>query len=168
MVDKIIKRSYIYKMKDKKDLMQFRIETDLKEKFYSLAEKQGTTPSKLLRSLMLQNIKEDEGEIKEIKEQIKSTTTILLELQKFTQQMALSIPDDGIWKLYRKSLLPEYFEETLGQHLRDCNLDGDKYWDNYNKEVDEAWFTNMKDNPPLVASYLQREFMDGIREKLKD
>ncbi|MDA3939156.1 MAG: type II toxin-antitoxin system RelB/DinJ family antitoxin [Spirochaetia bacterium] len=154
-------------MKDKKDLMQFRIETELKEKFYSLAEKQGISPSKLLRSLMLQNIKEDEGEIKDLKEQIKSTTTILLDIQKFIQQMALLTPDDRVWKLYRKSFLAEYFRETLSQHLNDSKLEGDRYWEEFYKEVDEAWFTNLRENPPLVASYLQKEFMDEIREKLK-
>jgi len=154
-------------MKDKKDLMQFRIETDLKEKFYSLAEKQGISPSKLLRSLMLQNIEEDEGEIKDMKEQIKSFNTILLDIQKFIQQMAFMTPNERLWQLYRKSYLPEYFEETLGQHLRDSNLKGDNYWDNYYKEIDEAWFTKIKDNPPLVASYLQREFMDEIRKEIK-
>ena len=155
-------------MKEKKDLMQFRVETELKEKFYSIAEKQGISPSKLLRSLMLQNIKEDEGEIKDMKEQIKSFNTILLDLQKFTQQLAFMIPDDRLWQLYRKSYLPEYLSETISQHIHDCKIDGNRYWDEYYKEIDEGWFTKMKENPPLVASYLQREFMDEIREHLKD
>ena len=155
-------------MKDKQDLIQFRVETDLKEKFYTLAEKQGISPSKLLRSQMLQAISEDSEEIKNLKERMESQNTILLELQKFIQQMAFLIPDEKTWQLYRKSFLPDYYGDTLSQHLQDCKLEGEQYWDRYWKEIDAAWFTNIKEKPPLVASYLQREFMDEIREKLKD
>jgi len=155
-------------MKDKQDLIQFRVETDLKEKFYTLAEKQGISPSKLLRSQMLKAIKEESGEIKNLTERMESQNTILLELQKFIQQMAFLIPDERTWQLYRKSNLPVYYGDTLSQHLQDCKLEGEQYWDRHWNEIDDAWFTNLKENPPLVASYLQREFMDEIREKLKE
>ena len=155
-------------MKDKQDLIQFRVETDLKEKFYTLAEKQGISPSKLLRSQMLKAINEDSGKIKNLTERMESQNTILLELQKFIQQMAFLTPDERTWQLYRESLLPDFIRETLSQHLRDCKLEGEQYWDRYMEEIDKAWFTKLKENPPLVASYLQREFMDEIREKLKD
>jgi antitoxin component of RelBE/YafQ-DinJ toxin-antitoxin module len=148
----------------KSELVQIRVDKDLKAEFFRLASKRGETPSTLLRGLMQQAIEREAGRIKELEESQKSLVTILLEVVSFIQKDAMGSSNDERWRRYRDSFLPEYLDELVGDSLRNEERTDESYWRRYWKEIDENWSTRFQDNPPILSVHLRRDVMDAARD----
>lgn len=154
-------------MEDKTELIQIRVDGELKDAFYKLAEKTGQSPSNLLRSLMRKAIELEEKMITELVDSKKQQDIILYEILSFIHKAAMLQQDNNLWELYKSSYLPEYLDEMIGETLRNSNISGDQYWRRFWEEVDKNWFTKFGKEKPLITSHLKRNFMDEIREGIK-
>lgn len=159
-------RNYTYDMEKKQELMQFRVDSDLKDEFFRAAQLRGDTPSGLLRSLMKQAVIEQEGRVGSLEDWRESINTILLELMSVTQRTAFMSENEMAWNQYRESSLPEYLEDMITYNLEDRGLNGEDYWRAYWKEIDENWFTKFSESPPFISVHQQRKRMDEIRDYL--
>ena len=153
-------------MEDKTELIQIRVDSELKNRFYALAEKKGESPSVRLRGLMRQALENEEAKVGDLEDRSKSTNTILLEMLSHNHRRALLYGSDQEWEQYKDSFLPEYLAEVIGQSLRDAGISGDAYWRRYWEAIDKNWFTSFRENPPLTAVYLKRDFMDEMRKQI--
>ena len=54
----------------------------------------------------------------------------------------------------------------VGETLHDAGIDGDEYWQRYWMEIDKNWFAKFKESPPVMATYLRRDFMDELRKEI--
>ena len=154
-------------MEDKTEVIQVRIDSELKRRFYELAEKNGESPSLFLRSLMRQALERERSEITNLEESKRSTNVILLEILSFLHRRSLLLGNESQWELYKDSFLPEYLEELVGETLHDAGINGDEYWQRYWMEIDKNWFTKFKESPPVVATHLRRDFMDQRRKEIR-
>ena len=143
------------------------MDSKLKSQFYALAEKKGESPSVLLRSFMRQALENEGAQILDLEDRSKSANTILLELLSHNQRRTLLYGSNDEWKLYKDSLLPEYLDEVIGQLLRDAGIKGKEFWRRYWEEIDKNWFTSFRENPPLIAVHLKRDFMDRLRKQIR-
>ncbi len=155
-------------MEDKTELIQIRVASELKNRFYALAEKKGESPSVRLRGLMRQALENEEVQIRSLEDRNRETNTILLEMLSHEQRRTLLFASDAEWEMYKDSFLPEYLDEVIGQSLRDSQITDDAaYWRRYWEEIDKNWFTTFRENPPLLAVHLKRDFMDGLRKQIR-
>jgi antitoxin component of RelBE/YafQ-DinJ toxin-antitoxin module len=154
-------------MKTKQDLIQIRVDPELKQEFFQLAEKQGVSPSNLLRSLMHQALEREDVKIANAESNIQSIHTILFEILKYLQRIAFESNDDRIWQAFTSSFIPEYLDEMIGQTLRDSDIKGEQYQAHYWQSIDEAWGTSFSEQRPLLAIHLKRDVMNEIRDQKK-
>jgi antitoxin component of RelBE/YafQ-DinJ toxin-antitoxin module len=154
-------------MEERAELIQIRVDSELKDRFYALAEKKGESPSVLLRSFMRQALDNEETQILDLKDRSKSVNTILLEVMSHSHRRVLLEGSDTEWALYKDSFLPEYLDEVIGQSLRDAGITGDSYWRRYWEEIDKNWFTTFREKPPLTTVHLKRDFMDDLRKQIR-
>ena len=131
------------------------------------AEKQGVSPSNLLRSLMHQALEREDVKIANAESNIQSIHTILFEILKYLQQIAFESDDDRTWQAFTSSFIPEYLDEMIGQTLRDSDIKGEQYQAHYWQSIDEAWGTSFSEQRPLLAVHLKRDVMNEIRDQKK-
>ncbi|NOY10139.1 MAG: hypothetical protein GXP33_15000, partial [Spirochaetes bacterium] len=126
-------------MKEKSEIIQFRIEQKLKEQFFSLAEKRGVTPSELIRILMQMALKNENDTMEETKEILNEHDIALHQILKYLQLSAFLIKENDNWNLYKNSILPNLLDELIYKESRVNNkVDSGLYW----KNIDEAFLTN--------------------------
>lgn len=152
-------------MDDKTALVQIRVEQNLKDEFYKLAERLGQAPSILLRSLMRQAIEQNSASVDEIKQRQSEFESYLYELIGVVQRQSFVGPE-AQWHEYRQSFLPEYLTELTLDTVKAIGLDGDDLWDRYWAEIDKNWFTNHRAERPLISVHNQRDRMDTTRKAL--
>lgn len=154
-------------MEKKQELIQIRVDSDLKEEFFRTAESRGDSPSSLLRSLMHQAVNEQEGRVGYLEEWRRSVNTILLELLSFIQRSEFVAGSNDTWHLYETSFLPEYLDELITYSLEDRKLQGKAYWTDYWREIDNNWFTKFSESPPILSVHLRRDTMEELREQIQ-
>lgn len=154
-------------MEEKNEIIQLRVDSDLKKRFFELSEKQGQSPSVHLRSLMRQALERDDTKITDLEDSTRSIHVILLEVLSYLHRRSLLLDNDSQWDLYKDSFLPEYLVELVDDTLRDAGVSGDDYWQRHWEEIDKNWYTKFRENPPIMATYLRREFMDELRKEIK-
>jgi antitoxin component of RelBE/YafQ-DinJ toxin-antitoxin module len=153
-------------MENKQELIQLRVDSDLKQKFFETAQERGESPSSLLRTLMQQSIKNQSGKIAEIEEWQKTVNTMLLEIISVLHKSAFMNEEDISWNIYKESWLPEYLDDMIVQSLQDINLKAKEFSERYWQLIDENYFTSFMKSPPLLEQHLSRDNMEIIRKKI--
>ncbi len=154
-------------MATKQELIQIRVDPELKRDFFNLAEKQGVSPSTLLRSLMHQVIVKDDANVENAESNIRSIHTILLEALKFIHRLSFEGQNEQLWDMYKKSFLPEYLDELIGQTLLDSDISGEQFSFQRWQEIDELWGTSFQEKKPLLAMHLRRDVMQDLRNQMR-
>jgi len=153
-------------MDEKNENIQIRVDGDLKEEFYKLAEKTGQSPSNLLRSLMRQAIEMEDKKVSDLIGSKRQLDTMMYEVLSFIHRSEMLRNDRAEWELYKKTFLPDYLDEIIAELLRDTNVTGEEFWRLYWHEVDKNWFTKFSESPPFRAVHVNRETMDHIHNDL--
>lgn len=153
-------------MVKKQELIQFRVDSELKEEFFRVAQASGESPSSLLRALMQQSVSEKSGKIRALEDWQKTTNTILLEILSIFQRSAISSDDDSFWHVYRNSVLPEYLQDMIITQLQELEIEGEEYLRQYWREIDKNWTSSYSESPPFISDHLQRDRMDQMRESI--
>ena len=166
-MDKVCICQYNIHMKDKPDSIQFRIDKDLKDRFFELSEKKGTSPSNVLRSLIKQAVEKDDTQVQAHDQRLKELTSILKEMLSFIQQMAFLSPDDKVWELYKSSILTLFLDELIGDDLRDADIKGDQYQSMYSEEIKKNWFIDYDWKKIPIKMHLKPDIMDETRKELQ-
>jgi len=153
-------------MKNKQDIIQLRVDSELKDKFFELAQSRGESPSNLIRILMQQAINSHSEKLEELAEWQVFINEMLLELISVVHRISLVNDSQRTWEIYKESWLPEYLEDAISQSLKDRQLPGDQIPEAYNKEILKNYFLERKTSS-FLKTHLDRNQMDSIREELK-
>lgn len=149
----------------KEELLQIRVEPELKKKFYELAAKKGHSPSALIRSFMVQAVENERLVVHDVEEDVSDLITIQIEIMKYLQDDALHSRNEKKWQLYSKSFIPEYLDQQIGTKLRKDGFIAKEFWKMYWKNIEESWHTDFGETKPSFSVHLSRETMKEIRNK---
>ena len=129
-------------MKKKRETIQIRIDTELKEQLVHQAEQMGVSPSEFIRRLIKMAGEDDMKRINELREGERDLRKIMIHILKCLQMMSRK----HIWKDARsvipESLLPQILDQEL--YLQNAKIDR---LDQYYKERDELFETQGSKRP---------------------
>lgn len=153
-------------MSENDSLIQLRVDEELKREFFELAQRNGESSSNYLRGLMRQAVTKDRAQVADVAHDQTQIREILREMLSLLQRSAFMSSDEQKWQLYKETSLPEYLHELIGDTLYDSGLTGEKYSERFKEEIRQNWFVDTSRFQLPLASYLRRDFMDGIRQEL--
>lgn len=155
-------------MSENDSLIQLRVDEDLKTQFFQLAQRNGESPSNYLRGLMRRAVEKHSGQVEDVARELIEVREILRETLSYLQRSALVHSDEQAWQQYKKTFLPEYLHELIGDNLRDSGLAGEEYSEQLKEGIRRNWFVDTAKLRLPLTSYLQRDFMDEIRREVSD
>ena len=143
MVDNSYIALHTENMKRKRETIQIRIDTDLKEKLVRQAARVGVSPSEFIRRLIKMASEDDTKRITELQEGERDLRKIAIHILKCLQMMS----QNQTWKearsIIQESLLPQILEQEL--YLQYSKIDR---LDQYYKEREELFATPGAKRPP--------------------
>jgi predicted transcriptional regulator len=143
MVDNWYKESHTQIMKKKRETIQIRIDTDLKEQLVHQAAQMGVSPSEFIRRLIRMAIEDDTKRITELQEGERDLRKIAIHILKCLQMMSRKQTWKDARSAIQKSLLPQILDQEL--YLQYAKIDR---LDQYYKERDELFVTQGTDRRP--------------------
>ena len=121
-------------MKKKRETIQFRIDTELKDKLFREAERMGISPSELIRRLVKMAVEDDTKKIFRLEERERDLRVTVIDILKCLQKMSNKKNWEEAKDVFQDSLLPKIMDEEL--HLYYAKI---KRLDLYQKEMDELF-----------------------------
>ncbi|MBW8003758.1 MAG: ribbon-helix-helix protein, CopG family [Planctomycetes bacterium] len=121
-------------MKKKRETIQFRIDTELKDQLFREAERMGISPSELIRRLVKMAVEDDTKKILRLEERERDLRVTVIDILKCLQKMSNKKNWEEAKDVFQDSLLPKIMDEEL--HLYYAKI---KRLDLYQKEMDELF-----------------------------
>ena len=130
-------------MKKKRETIQIRIDTDLKEKLVRQAAQVGVSPSEFIRRLIKMASEDDTKRITELQEGERDLRKIAIHILKCLQMMSQKQTWKEARSIIQESLLPQILEQEL--YLQYSKIDR---LDQYYKEREELFAIPDTKRPP--------------------